>query len=222
MNFIYFKLQYKKNTTMDDKVYSKISKINFNYQVIWLMWNLKLSGGNSNNKWKRVDHGATFSCLLQLSSHKIKYGPKEHHQTISNSQHQNKHTHETINMHIDPTLPPDDRQNNPRQQTAAALLLLIFITLIPQYQWYQTNILKISRLNKLQLLYSKDNQSLPSTIFNQAHNGKLYSEHRQQGTQLQNFITCKPLYKNSCLNTLWKEEDIYYKTSHISNTRYGI
>jgi hypothetical protein len=39
-------------------------------------------------------------------------------------------------------------------------------------------------LNKLQLLYSKDNQSLPSTIFNQAHNRKLYSEHRQQGTQL--------------------------------------
>jgi len=105
MNFIYFKLRYKKNTTMNDKVYSKISKMNLIYQVIWLMWNLKLSGGNSNNKWKRVDHGATFTCLLQLSSHKIKYGPKEHHLTISNSQHQNKHTHETINKHNDPTLP---------------------------------------------------------------------------------------------------------------------
>jgi hypothetical protein len=32
-------------------------------------------------------------------------------------------------------------------------------------------------LNKLQLLYSKDNQSLSSTIFNQAHNRKMYSEH---------------------------------------------
>jgi hypothetical protein len=58
---------------------------------------------------------------------------------------------------------------------------------------------------------------LPSTIFNQAHNRKLYSEHKQQGTQLQNFITCKPLYDNWCLNALWKEEDIYYKTFHISN-----
>jgi hypothetical protein len=76
MNFIYFKLQYKKNTTMYDKVESKISKINFIYQVIWLMWILKLSGGNSNNKWKRVDHDATFTCLLQLSSHKVKHGPK--------------------------------------------------------------------------------------------------------------------------------------------------
>jgi hypothetical protein len=132
MNFIYFKLRYKKNTTMNDKVYSKISKMNFIYQVIWLNWNLKLSGVNSNNKWKRVDHGTTFTCLLQLSSHRIKYGPKEHHLTISNSQHQNNHTHESINKHNDPTLPPDDRQNNPRQQTAAALLLLIFITLIPQ------------------------------------------------------------------------------------------
>jgi hypothetical protein len=59
-------------------------------------------------------------------------------------------------------------------------------------------------------LYSKDNQSLPSTIFNQAHNRKLYFEHRQQGTQLQNCTTLKPLYENSCLNALWKEEDIYY------------
>jgi hypothetical protein len=82
---------------MDDKVYSKISKINFIYQVIWLMRNLKLSGGNSNNKWKRVDHDATFTCLLQLSSHKVKYRPKEHHLIISNSQHQNNYTHETIN-----------------------------------------------------------------------------------------------------------------------------
>jgi hypothetical protein len=110
MDFIYFKLQYKKNTTMDDKVKSKISKINFIYQVIWLMWILKLSGGNSNNKWKRVYHGATFTCILQLSSHKVKHGPKEHHLTISNSQHQNNHTHETINKYNDPTLPPDDRQ----------------------------------------------------------------------------------------------------------------
>jgi hypothetical protein len=110
MNFIYFKLWYKKNTTMDDKLYSKISKINFNYQVIWLMRNLKLSEGNSNNKWKCVDHGAIFTCLLQLSSHKIKYGSKEHHMTISNSQHQNKHTHEIINKYNDPTLPLVDQQ----------------------------------------------------------------------------------------------------------------
>jgi hypothetical protein len=40
-----------------------------------------------------------------LSSHKVKHGPKEHHLTISNSQHQNNHTHETINKHNDPTLP---------------------------------------------------------------------------------------------------------------------
>jgi hypothetical protein len=71
-------------------------------------------------------------------------------------------------------------------------------------------------------LYSKDNQSLPSTIFNQAHNGKLYSEHRQQGTQLHNLITRKLLYNKSCLNTLWKEKDIYYKTSHICITRHGL
>jgi hypothetical protein len=63
----------KRNTTIDDKVYSKISKINFIYQVIWLMWILKLNGGNSNNEWKVVDHGATFTCLLQLSSHKAKH-----------------------------------------------------------------------------------------------------------------------------------------------------
>jgi hypothetical protein len=63
---------------------------------------------------------------------------------------------------------------------------------------------------------------LSSTIFNQAHNRKLNSEHRQQGTQLQNFITRKLLYKNSCLNAIRKEEDIYYKTFHISNTRYGL
>jgi hypothetical protein len=85
MSFIYFKLQYKMNTTIDDKVYSKISKVNFIYQVIWLMWILKLSGGNSNNKWKRVDHGATFTCLFQLSSHKVKHGLKEHHLIISKS-----------------------------------------------------------------------------------------------------------------------------------------
>jgi hypothetical protein len=110
MDFIYFNLQYKNNTTIDDKVYSKINKINFIYQVIWLMWILKLSGGNSNNKWKRVDHVATFTCLLQLSNHKVKHGLKEHHLTINNSQHQNNHTHKTINEYNDPTLPPDDRQ----------------------------------------------------------------------------------------------------------------
>jgi hypothetical protein len=33
MDFIYFKLQYKKNTAIDDKVYSKISKVNVIYQV---------------------------------------------------------------------------------------------------------------------------------------------------------------------------------------------
>jgi hypothetical protein len=71
-------------------------------------------------------------------------------------------------------------------------------------------------------LYSKDNQNLSSTIFNQAHNRKLNSEQRQQGTQLQNFITRKLLYKNLCSNALWKEEDIYYKTFHISNIRYGL
>jgi hypothetical protein len=37
INFICFKLQYKKNITIDDKIYSKVSKINFIYQVIWLM-----------------------------------------------------------------------------------------------------------------------------------------------------------------------------------------
>jgi hypothetical protein len=71
------------------------------------------------------------------------------------------------------------------------------------------NILQPSTLNKVQLLYSRDNQSLPYTIFNQAHNRKLNSEQRQQCTQLQNFITRKLLYKNSCLNALQKEEDIY-------------
>jgi hypothetical protein len=30
-------LNIKRNTTIDDKVYSKISKVNFIYQVIWLM-----------------------------------------------------------------------------------------------------------------------------------------------------------------------------------------
>jgi hypothetical protein len=65
---------------------------------------------------------------------------------------------------------------------------------------------------QLQLWYSTDNQISQSTIFNQAHNRKPNSEHRQPGTQLQNFITRKLLYKNLCLNTLWKEEDIYYKT----------
>jgi hypothetical protein len=77
-------------------------------------------------------------------------------------------------------------------------------------------------MNKLQLLYSRDNQSLPSTIFNQAHNRKLNSEHRQQGTQHQNFITRKLLDKHLCLNALRKEEDIYYKTFHTGNARYGL
>jgi hypothetical protein len=45
-----------------------------------------------------------------LSSHKVMHGPKEHHLTISNSQHQNNHTHETFNKYNDPTLPPDDQQ----------------------------------------------------------------------------------------------------------------
>jgi hypothetical protein len=123
MNSIYFKIRYKKNTTMNDKVYSKISKMNFIYQVIWLMWILKLGESNSNNKWKRVDHGATFTYLLQLSSHKIKYGSKEHHLTISNSQHQNKHTHETINKHNDPTLPPVDRQKKQSTPTMENCIL---------------------------------------------------------------------------------------------------
>jgi hypothetical protein len=41
----------KRNTIIYDKLYSKISKINFIYQIIWLMWILKLNWGNSNNKW---------------------------------------------------------------------------------------------------------------------------------------------------------------------------
>jgi hypothetical protein len=110
INFICFKLQYKKNITIDDKVYSKINKINLIYQVIWLMWILKLYGGNSNNNWKRVDHGATFTYLFQLSIHKVKHGPNEHHLTISSSQHQNDHTHETIKKENGPTLQPDDQQ----------------------------------------------------------------------------------------------------------------
>jgi hypothetical protein len=56
----------KRNTTIDDKVYFTLSKINFIYQVIWLMWILKLNEGISNNEWKRVDHGATFTCLRWL------------------------------------------------------------------------------------------------------------------------------------------------------------
>jgi hypothetical protein len=74
------------------------------------MWILKLSEGNSNNKWKHVDYDATFTYLLQLSSHKVKHGPKKHHLTINNFQHQNNYTHETINKYNDPMLPPDDRQ----------------------------------------------------------------------------------------------------------------
>jgi hypothetical protein len=69
----------KINTTINDKVYSKTSKINFIYQVIWLIWILKLNGGDSNNEWKLVDHDAIFTCLLQLSIHKAKHDPKEHH-----------------------------------------------------------------------------------------------------------------------------------------------
>jgi hypothetical protein len=38
------------NTTIDHKIYSKISKVNLLYQVIWLMGILKLCGSNSNNK----------------------------------------------------------------------------------------------------------------------------------------------------------------------------
>jgi hypothetical protein len=66
----------KRNTTIDDKIYSKISKVNFIYQVIWLMWIMKLSGGNSNNKWKHLNHVTIFTCLLQLSSHKVKHDSK--------------------------------------------------------------------------------------------------------------------------------------------------
>jgi hypothetical protein len=76
----------KRNIIIDDKVYSKIIKINFIYQVIWLMWILKLNEGNSNNKWNLVDHDATFTCLLQLSSHKAKHDPKEHHLITSKIQ----------------------------------------------------------------------------------------------------------------------------------------
>jgi hypothetical protein len=76
-----------RNTTINDKVYSKISKITIIYQVIWLMWILKLNEGNLNNKWKHVDHGATFTCLLQLSSHKAKHDLKEHHLITRKIQH---------------------------------------------------------------------------------------------------------------------------------------
>jgi hypothetical protein len=69
----------KRNTTIDDKFTSKISKINFINQAIWLMWILKLNWHNSNNKWKYVDHIAIVTCLLQLSSHKSKHDLKEHH-----------------------------------------------------------------------------------------------------------------------------------------------
>jgi hypothetical protein len=112
----------QRNTIIDHKVYSMISKVNLIYQVIWLMWILKLSGSNSNNKWNRVDHDAIFTCLLQLSCHKVKHGPKEHHLMISNSQHQNNHTHETINKYNDPTLPPEDRQkqSTPTNSSSAA------------------------------------------------------------------------------------------------------
>jgi hypothetical protein len=40
----------KGNTTIYHKVYSKISKVNLLYQVIWLMGILKLCRSNSNNK----------------------------------------------------------------------------------------------------------------------------------------------------------------------------
>jgi hypothetical protein len=110
----------KRNTTIDDKVYSKISKVKFIYQVIWLMWILKLSGGNSNNKWKRVDRIATFTCLLQLSRHKVKNGPKEHHRNISNSQHQNNHIHETINSTMNLRSHPMTGKNSSRQPNSSS------------------------------------------------------------------------------------------------------
>jgi hypothetical protein len=58
--------------------------------------------------------------------------------------------------------------------------------------------------------------------FNQAHNRKLYSEHRKQCTQLQNFITRKLVNENLCLNALWKEEDAYYETFHRGNNRFSL
>jgi hypothetical protein len=76
-----------KNITIDDKVYYKISKINFIYLVIQLIWILKLNGGNSNNEWKLIDHDTTFICLLQLSIHKAKHDPKEHHLITNKIQH---------------------------------------------------------------------------------------------------------------------------------------
>jgi hypothetical protein len=133
MNIIYFKHQYTKNTIIDHKVHYKISKVNLIYQVIWLMWIIKLSGSNSNNKWKRVNHGATFTYLLQLSSHKVKHGLKEHHLTISNSQLQNNYTHETINKYNDPTLPPDDRQKQSTPTNSSIVVTShLFIILAPQ------------------------------------------------------------------------------------------
>jgi hypothetical protein len=68
----------KRNTTIDDKVYFKLSKLKFIYQVIWLMWILKLNGGNSNNEWKCVDHGAIFTCLRWLRKY-AKCIPDDHH-----------------------------------------------------------------------------------------------------------------------------------------------
>jgi hypothetical protein len=87
----------KRNTAINDKLYSRISKISFIYQVIWLMWIMKSNGDNLNNKWKRIDHDAIFTYLFQLSNHKVTLSSKEHHLTISNSHHQNNHTHETTN-----------------------------------------------------------------------------------------------------------------------------
>jgi hypothetical protein len=62
-------------------------------------------------------------------------------------------------------------------------------------------------------LYSKDNQSLPSTIFNQAHNRKLNSEHRQQGTQLHNTQTAVQqfLFKYSMERRRYILQNISYK-----------
>jgi hypothetical protein len=73
-----------------------------------------------------------------------------------------------------------------------------------------------------QLWYSMNNQILPSTGFNRAHKKKLCSEHKQHGTQLQIFVTCKPLDQNSCLKAPWKEEDTYYETFHRGNNRFSL
>jgi hypothetical protein len=65
----------------------------------------------------------------------------------------------------------------------------------------------------LQLWYSKDYQIFPSTIFNQAHNRKPNSEHRQPGNQLHNTQTAvqKFVFKYSMERRRYILQNISYK-----------